>query len=161
MFFLLLLLPLAFSLVFSFLAFGHFSRFFSSSNLSFSLYNLRWSEFRLPPLHFLGLQNATFAILARLVSGPFLGMGPEFLRKHYKNRGFRVFWHPSKHEILGPKSKVKMLVKVTLKCWPSYVIVWRGSLKMLGSARKMRFLKKNRPQTWPAFNPTAYIYIYI
>ena len=89
--FLLLLLPLAFSLVFSFLAFGHFFRFFSSSNLSFSLYNLTWSEFWLP---FLLFENATFAIFARLVSGPFLGMGPVFLRKHYKNRGFRVFWHP-------------------------------------------------------------------
>ena len=61
-----------------------------------------------------------------------------------------------------------MLAKVTLKCWPSYVIFLGAedgqhfNFKNAWLCRENQILKKNRPQTWPAFSPyNIYIYIYI
>ena len=121
--FLVLVLPLAFALVFAFLAFTYF--FSCLSLLLVYLFPfITWGG-RNFGFHFLIFRNATFARSARFVSGPFLGMGPVFFRKHYKNRGFSVFWHPKKDEMLGPKSRVKML---------AMFFFWRGR--------------------WPAFNST-------
>ena len=94
-------------------------------------------------------------------------MGPVLLRKHYKNSGFCVVWHPKMYDILGVKCRVKMLIKVELKCWPCFCSFFRPLLGqhfniqiLLGSAGRRRCTK-----TWPKlgqqFNPTAYIYIYI
>ena len=52
------------------------------------------SDHRISCFHFFFRLFATFAIFARLVSGPFLGAGPVFIRKHYKNRVSAFFWHP-------------------------------------------------------------------
>ena len=80
--FLVLVLPLAFSLV-SFLSWP------SVICSCFSLVPVCHSPFttwggRSSCFHFLLFQNATFAIFAPLVSAPFLGVGPVFVRKHYK-----------------------------------------------------------------------------
>ena len=76
--FLLLLLPLAFSLVFSCLAFGHFWKFFSSSSLSFAFYNLSWSEFWLP---FFGFWKRDFCNCCVFGVGTFFGDGPCISKK--------------------------------------------------------------------------------
>ena len=50
-----------------------------------------------------------FSLLLALVFPPQLevvgdlGMGPGVLTKYYKNRGFRVLWHPKNDEILVQK----------------------------------------------------------
>ena len=84
---------LVFLWVFSFLAFSHFLRF--------SLFQVVIFPFQ---LEVVGVQASIFLVfqtqllqclrVSCFVSGPFLGMGPVFRRKHYKNRGFKVFWHP-------------------------------------------------------------------
>ena len=152
---------LFFSLVSSFLAFGHFLRFFSSSSLWFSLYNLRWSEFRLP---FFGFSKRNFCNLCAFRVGTFFEDGSCISQKTLEDIFFVRSLAPIKHEILGPKTKVKMLAKVTLRCWPSYVIFLGAedgqhfNFKNAWFCRGMRSLKKTLNLA-SILNPTTYIYM--
>ena len=90
--FLVLVLPLAFSLVFL----SWFSHIFSFSRLLvclFSLYNLRWSQFWLP---LFDLSKTRFLQCLRVLCRDLFWWWVLLFRKHYKNWGFSVFWHPQK-----------------------------------------------------------------
>ena len=67
--------------------------------------------------------NIRVVFWGRFVALTSLGMGPVFLIKHYKNGVSELLWHSLGDDSLG-KSRVKMLAKVELKCWPSFRVVF-------------------------------------
>ena len=141
------------------LVFGFFVLFFW---LSFSL--TTWGGRRFG-FHFQSFPNLRVGIFAVFVC-TFLGMGPVFLMKHYKNRGFSVFGHP-KIELLGPRSRAKMLAKVEIKRWPFFVHSWALYLasiltsKFAVFSREKKIFIKKHGLNLASILTLQHIYIYI